>query len=402
MVRLAALAAVALGSAEAAWGQDRPATPAELAAHAQEFVDSELAGLWPLRANVSSADVLSLSVEQGRLVATYNTALPLEPMFIRSRRGRVALYMADPSGEARLQLTLRNGLVPSFIGRPRSLPNVRVPMPDGGAARLSERRSRRSGDVALIDLLRPFAAKADELLEPGDRVTGYTAIAVGPAPGRIHATRAYDRVDGSTVTVDLMQTPLDPAGSEDFEITLRVDHSAANDLGVAAPVEPVRLQGQTLDDLRTQDPAAFNRHVRPMLAELGMIELVDESTRQLATALFLAQLPTPPEVVERVDAAVANLASPQFARRRAAEGTLRRLGRPAASELARRLADPAQDLTAEQRGRIEAVVAEWSQLPPDATRDDRDLLRAIAALQGGPDDAALRELAEAALATLAE
>ena len=390
MVRLAAVALLAVAPATGA--QDEPDALQDVLREVRDYVRSELDHAWPLRDDLRLDDLLTLTVEDGHVFAEYARTPALAPLFLRDDGNGIDVFAIDAPGDAPLYVGFGPGLVPRALGRLRTLPPFRLATADGGELRLAEQRSPRSGDIAYIDVLRPFGATAEELSDPTARLQGFTALNVGLAPGRVAIMRSVERVDGESIILNLMQSPPGFMGEERWRTTLRVDDTS-NPSG-----ESIVLEGATLDDLRQQDSRAYEQYVRPALLELGLTQLVDDSTRRIATALFLADLPTPPEVAARVEELVAALNAPQFARRRQAEQSLRELDRPGASEVARLLADEGVELTPEQRGRMETLVAERQEVIAASDRGDRALLLAIVELDGGPDDAELRALAEAALA----
>ena len=157
----------------------------------------------------------------------------------------------------------------------------------------------------------------------------------------------------------------------------------------------LKIEAASFEALRRREPEVFDRYVRPMLADAGLTDALDGPTRDEATQAFLGELSVDEATRRRVQELVKQLDASEYAQRAEAQAALESLGRPGATALAELAATA--ELSPEQTSRVASVLSPYRPLSGDevaARLADAEFLRGVARLQGGPDDAALRDLAK--------
>lgn len=322
----------------------------------QAFANEKLAGLEAVP-GVPASEVIHAGVEEGRVV--------------------IAAHPDVPAGQYKL------------------------PLPGGDAAL----QLRKRGSETWLSVLLP-EVPTPESFEPGsDGLTGgFLQYDTAPALGRILITRNAEFVDGS-LSVSVTQTPPEQQ-SQPYEPGVRLHVVfAPNEQSALAGFEPrpaVRIEAsaESFADLRREHREAFDTHVLPMMRRLGLGAIIEEEVRTTARQLFLDKLPVTDEQRAATLEALAQLDSPAFPERRAAQLALEKLGRPAATVLA---TVPSEELTAEQQARVELLLGDYRTLPADEAErlaNDPDFLRSVASLSGDEEADLLAAAAQERLEAL--
>ena len=327
----------------------RPTTPEELAAQDRAEVAEQRADYGPVRQD--AAEWLDLAIVDGRLDFSVLADAPAGVYTVPVERG-------DEVVPARARL--------------RTLP----------------------GDLAVsvLDL---------DLWESGEEATT-PAYGVGPwqrnlavngdlRTGRVHLT-GYGRSGEASYTVDVIQAGVGEVPEGEQGVTLHV--SVLPDAG-AVGVQELRETHRAADvaTLLSEQRPLVVRHVLPVLRGLGFGGVADEAVRETATLLFARDLPVTDGQRAATLAAVEGFASDAFADRLAAQKALDSLGRPAATVLLTADDDWRATLTSEQAARVDTFLEPWRREADAALLDDPAFLEAVRQLEGGPEDAALREAA---------
>jgi hypothetical protein len=146
------------------------------------------------------------------------------------------------------------------------------------------------------------------------------------------------------------------------------------------------MSAATLPDLRRQHPYEFEKYLRPMFQQFGQDDAIFTVEDKIAWQVMSDEWRPPPDLAASIESLVARLGSEQFARREAAQESLRRMGEPAALMLRRA---ERGGWTAEQNSRVNMILAEFFPLSDDQAktlgRDVNFLLDCLAS-----DDPALR------------
>ena len=316
-------------------------------------------------------DLVQATVRNGFLVVT--TPLPADgKMTVRP--------VVGPGG----------GFVWLAVGLPNGLPNGPA-QPAAGAADADG----GAGPTPFVNLSYRRAGGPD-----ADDVVTYCEFTANREEGQLDMVRNRAGVDERrSERVTLLQFP--PTGDVALApVRLFVDVDDAD-----RPERNVKRSAtaENLADLSRREPELFDEFVRPMLADFGFAAVLDGRTRAEATQAFFDELPRPDAATTaNVSALLKQLDAPDYAARNAAQERLEAMGVPAALALA---AVPRPSLSPEQASRVASVLSAYRPLPPEqaaALRDEPAFLRNVLKLDGQPQDAALRDLAQRRLDALGQ
>ena len=327
----------------------RPTTPEELAAQDRAEVAEQRADYGPVRQD--AADWLDLAIVDGRL----DFSVPADA----------------PSGVFTVPIHRGDEIVPARA-RLRTLP----------------------GDLAVavleLDLWESDEGVLDPVYGGGPRLRNL-AVNGDLRTGRVHLT-GYGRTGQASYGVDVIQIGVGEVPEGEQGVTLHV--WVLPDAG-ATGVEELRETHRAADvaTLLSEQRPLVVRHVLPMLRGLGFAGVADEAVRETATLLFARDLPVTDGQRAATLAAIEGFASDAFADRLAAQKALDAIGRPAATVLLTADDDWRATLTDEQAARVDSFLKPWRRETDAALRDDPAFLDAVRQLEGGPEDAALREAA---------
>ena len=346
---------------------------------------------------------------------------PLEtPLEAALRETRQSIQQEDaavglsPAGPAALSELFRGELQDGFLIVETSLPpdrrrTVRPLAGDADASAVitigAPGPGGRAAAVAAANgpATRPFAAEPISLIvrraggpSPGDFVT-YTHLDANLLDGQVVLARDRESL-ARTENVHLNQLRVG-ADADEPAVSLQINRSYSQE---PAKSSNVRVEAESLADLRRREPALFEEFVRPMLAEVGLSSAFDGEVRAAATQLFLDKLAVDAATTRRVEELVPQLDADGYAERAAAQAALESLGRPGATAL---LKFESAALSPEQASRVAAALSPYRPLSAEQAEqrgEDAGFLRNVAKLDGGPDDAALRDLAAARLGELGD
>ena len=287
---------------------------------------------------------------------------------------------ADRANVVRPVAGVEGAVVRVRVGRPRPPGVAPAPVaPPGGAAE----------PTPMIDLQlrRPGGT------EPGDVLT-QTELTANADEGTLNIVRQHAGLDErASERVTLLQFP--PAGDEqETPVTLRVDRDDPDAAGGGAKTYVTAV---SFLELARTEPTLFQQYVRPMLADLGLESVLDDQVRAEATQIYLDRLAADEATLGRVESLLPKLDAESYEERNAAQEALARLGQPGATVLSKY---EGTRLSPEQKSRVAAVLAAYRPLAPEqaaARRDDAAFLRDVLRLDGQPQDAILRGLAQTRL-----
>lgn len=268
---------------------------------------------------------------------------------------------------------------------------------DSAMARISISRKPRDASDAESPATQRFTLILDNVGKQGSQIVlSKVHVFAGPLFAQLNMSMDRMYLDGTQTSVQVIQLL---AGTPD-QPPLAL-HLSRNRAGAEEPDLNAMIPADSFVELSRIEPELFEEFVRPMLAELGLAGLFEYTVRDMALQAFLRELPVTADTAGQVDQLLTRLDDADFAQREAAQSELEKLGRPAATALAR-LRDE-RELSPEQSTRTHALLVKYEKAQPElieARLNDREFLQSVAALQGEADDAALAELAGQRLAVL--
>jgi hypothetical protein len=193
-------------------------------------------------------------------------------------------------------------------------------------------------------------------------VPGVVSVHTGVAqsPGKLMITQDHDRMDDQVHSVQLVQTTGD-IGEGDSPVMLYVQITAS-------PEVNKKLPAKDIVDLRRKYPNETSTYLDPIFRTLRMNGFLLRVDPRLAWQVFADGFVPPAQLQSDLKRVLAALDADDFQAREAASRELEKLGQPAALAL---MKVDRNSLTDEQRGRVDAFVAQFKTVPPEKAEEYR-------------------------------